>query len=293
LGPRKPLAISLSNVSEIREGIKMPENMWHTSIRFKTLCDDILVFSKKHHRDFRSVEIRVKKIVEAFGETPVDKIKPADIDAWLTRATKTPATSNRYRALFSLIFREALRNGKVASNPARLVRQRAENNGRIRFLTEAEETNLRDAIRERFPEHEAELSISLGTGMRLSEQYTLAWKNIDFERREINLDRTKNGSPRMMPNCVILHLRDFFFERHHADELGAAAFGGGRGVVVNLACKHTADSTSGVERDSGDCSPQCFGFGCRYSRVVLLFLPVSQILHDGPLHKWRGPSCNE
>jgi integrase len=48
-------------------------------------------------------------------------------------------------------------------------------------------------------EHEAELTISLGTGMRLSEQYTLAWKNIDFERREINLDRTKNGSPRMIP----------------------------------------------------------------------------------------------
>jgi hypothetical protein len=56
--------------NEIREGIKMPENMRHTSIRFKTLCDDILVFSKKHHRDFRSVEIRVKKIVADFGEKP-------------------------------------------------------------------------------------------------------------------------------------------------------------------------------------------------------------------------------
>src|SRR6202789_686140 len=154
--------------NEIREGIKMPENMRQASLRFKTLCDDILVFSKKHHRDFRSVEIRVRKIVADFGETPVDKIKPADIDAWLSRVTKTPATSNRYRALFSLIFREAVRNGKIASNPARLVRQRAENNSRIRFLTEAEETSLRDAIRDRFPEHEAELTLSLGTGMRLA-----------------------------------------------------------------------------------------------------------------------------
>jgi hypothetical protein len=157
--------------NEIREGIKMPENMRHTSIRFKTLCDDILEFSKKHHRDFRSVEIRVKKIVADFGEKPVDKIKPAEIDAWLSRVTKTPATSNRYRALFSLIFREALRNGKIASNPARLVRQRAENNGRIRFLTDAEETSLREAIRSRFPEHEAELTISLGTGMRLPDAH--------------------------------------------------------------------------------------------------------------------------
>ena len=211
--------------NEIREGIKMPENMRHTSIRFKALCDDILVFSKKHHRDFRSVEIRVKKIVAAFGETPVDKIKPADIDAWLTRATKTPATSNRYRALFSLIFREALRNGKVASNPARLVRQRAENNGRIRFLTEAEETSLRHAIRERFPEHEAELSISLGTGMRLSEQYTLAWKHIDFDRREINLDRTKNGSPRMIPmNDAVMRAMEEFARRSKSTSRDALVF---------------------------------------------------------------------
>ena len=88
--------------------------MRQTSVRFKTLCDDILVYSKKHHRDFRSVEIRVKKVVAGFGEKPADKIKPAEIDEWLSKATKTPATSNRYRALFSLIFREAIRNGKLA-----------------------------------------------------------------------------------------------------------------------------------------------------------------------------------
>lgn len=209
-GAAKELLIKRKN--EIREGIKMPENMRQASVRFKTLCDAILLYSEKHHRDFRSVKIRVKRLAAEFGEVPADKIKPAEIDAWLSKVTKTPATSNRYRALFSLIFREALRNGKVASNPARLVRQRAENNGRrIRFLAEVEETSLRDAIRSRFPEHEAELTISLGTGMRLSEQYTLTWKDIDFERREINLERTKNGSPRMIPmnDAVVRAMKDF------------------------------------------------------------------------------------
>jgi len=32
--------------NEIREGIKMPENMRQASVRFKTHCDDILVYSK-------------------------------------------------------------------------------------------------------------------------------------------------------------------------------------------------------------------------------------------------------
>jgi site-specific recombinase XerD len=142
---------------------------------------------------------------------PVDKIKPAVIDAWLSKTTKTAATSNRYRALFSLIFREALRNGKVTSNPARLVRQQHENNGRIRFLTDAEERSLRAVIVARFPEHEPELTIALGTGMRLSEQYTLTWRNVDFVRREINLDRTKNGSPRMIPmnDAVMTAMQEF------------------------------------------------------------------------------------
>jgi site-specific recombinase XerD len=123
------------------------------------------------------------------------------------------------------IVREAVRNGKVVSNPARLVRQRAENNGRIRFLTEAEETSLRSAIQSRFPEHEAELAISLGTGMRLSEQYTLAWKNVDFERREINLDRTKNGSPRMIPmNDAVLSAMNEFARRTRAKGRDALVF---------------------------------------------------------------------
>ena len=33
----------------------------------------------------------MRKIVADFGDTPVHKIKPADIDAWLSRVTKTPA----------------------------------------------------------------------------------------------------------------------------------------------------------------------------------------------------------
>lgn len=107
---------------------------------------------QKHHRDFQSVDIRIEKIVADFGEKPVDTIKSAEIDGWLSRVTKTPAISNRYRALFSLIFREAIRNGKASINPARLVRQRAENNDRIRFLTDDEERSLREAIRERFLE---------------------------------------------------------------------------------------------------------------------------------------------
>jgi integrase len=193
------LALYQKRKNEIRMGAKLPENMRRASIRFGQLAEDIRRYSEKHHRDRGHIESRLKQILPAFGHRLADQIKPADIDAWIAENTQTPATANRYRALFSLIFREALRNGKVTNNPARLVRLRHESNGRIRFLTDDEEKRLRKAIAKEFPEHLPELTISLGTGMRLSEQYSLTWEQIDFARKEINLEQTKNGSARTIP----------------------------------------------------------------------------------------------
>ena len=134
-----------------------------------------------------------------FDERKAEAVKPQEIDAWLTANTRTPATSNRYRALFSLIYREALRNGKVTSNPARLVRQRHEDNGVIRWLMEEEETRLRAVIAEHYSDHLPELVIGLEMGMRLSEQFRLRWESVDFKRKEVRLPTTKNYSGRSIP----------------------------------------------------------------------------------------------
>jgi integrase len=193
------LALYQKRKNEIRMGAKLPENMRRASIRFGQLAEDIRRYSEKHHRDRGHIESRLKLILPDFENRLADQIKPEDIDGWIARNTKAAATANRYRALFSLVFREALRNGKVTSNPARLVRLRHENNGRIRFLTDGEEKRLRKTIAKEFPEHLPQLTISLGTGMRLSEQYSLTWEQIDFARKEINLEQTKNGSAGTIP----------------------------------------------------------------------------------------------
>lgn len=195
---RKGDAIDLfrKRTEERRLGVKLPETMRSAGIKFKTLADDIVTFSAAHHRDQRNILGRLERIRPDFDERAADSIKPEDIDQWLTRNTKTPATSNRYRALFSLIFREALRNGKVTNNPARLVRQKHEENGVIRWLTDVEEKALRAVID---PAHLPELEIALGTGMRLSEQFGLTWDQVDFVRHEVRLSKTKNFSGRSIP----------------------------------------------------------------------------------------------
>ncbi|MBS1801347.1 MAG: tyrosine-type recombinase/integrase [Acidobacteria bacterium] len=54
---------------------------------------------------------------------------------------------------------------------------------------------LRATIGRRFKEFLPHFLLSIHTGMRMSEQYGLRWSQIDFERRQIRLPKTKNREP--------------------------------------------------------------------------------------------------
>jgi integrase len=51
-------------------------------------------------------------------------------------------------------------------------------------------------IAHRFPEHLPEFIVSIHSGMRLTEQYSSTWSQVDFRRRIIDLTKTKNYSAR-------------------------------------------------------------------------------------------------
>src|SRR6202042_2722142 len=106
---------------------------------------------------------------------PAEAIAAQNIERHFEQQDWTPATINRYRALLSLAYRLAIRNGKVKENPTRLGLHRTENNARIRFLSPDEEVRLREAIEAACPERIAELELALNTGLRRSEQYRLRW----------------------------------------------------------------------------------------------------------------------
>jgi integrase len=76
------------------------------------------------------------------------------------------------------------------------VRQRKEGTGRLRFLRREEYDRLHKVVAGRFPELLAEFVVSVHTGMRLSEQYSCLWSQVDMGRRTIELTKTKNGSAR-------------------------------------------------------------------------------------------------
>ncbi len=72
----------------------------------------------------RVVDSRLRsKLLPAFGRMPLDRIGPADVDAWFDRCSVTaPGNANMALALLRQIMNHAVSGGLIAVNPARSAR---------------------------------------------------------------------------------------------------------------------------------------------------------------------------
>lgn len=194
------IALYQKRKTDSRAGLKLPETLRVTrAVLFEDLAKEAMLYSAAHKRSHRGDVCNLNSLLPVFGKMNADEIAPSQIAAYLaTRSDLRPATLNRYRSTMSMIFAEGIRNGRVATNPARLVRLRKEDNARIRFLTFKEEAVIRKHTLERCPIHEPALTLAIETGMRMSEQHSLEWEDVHFERRQIELTQTKNGSKRIV-----------------------------------------------------------------------------------------------
>src|SRR5208337_1254239 len=108
--------------TEVLQGVKLPENFKAKPETFGELVQAALAYSKSHKSDYHHDESRMKLVLEGFRSRNAESITPQEIERWLADEADEnnwcPATINRYKALFSLIFRIALENGKVKYNPA-------------------------------------------------------------------------------------------------------------------------------------------------------------------------------
>jgi site-specific recombinase XerD len=197
----KSVAIKLVDKrrTQALEGKKLPEKLRRATVTFADIARDALAYSKANKLSYRNDACRMETLLSWFREYPADAIKAQSIERRFEQQEWCPATANRYRALLSLTYRLAIRNGKVKENPARLVQHRLENNARIRFLSPDEETTLRKVIEAKCPEHLPEFVLALNTGLRLSEQYGLTWADVSLARRVLTVPRSKNGLTRHVP----------------------------------------------------------------------------------------------
>ena len=186
--------------SQAWEGKKLPASVrMQRTVRFSELVDDVLEYSKANKKSHADDRYRTAKLMEQFKDHVAETITPQQFEKYLDAREVSPATRNRYRALLKLMYRLAEENRKITTNPARLLRMKKENNGRVRFLRTDEEKALRAVIRRDCPERMPDLDVALNTGMRLSEQYNLEWDHIDFENGILTVATSKTGEGRHIP----------------------------------------------------------------------------------------------
>jgi site-specific recombinase XerD len=199
----KSAAINLyqKRKADDREGKKLPDLRSKRFVTVAELIDDVLEYVV-HHKDRRNYISKAEIVKAALGGRKAEDLKPKEIAAWLNSHCKAPATYNHYKSFLSLCYRVGEENDKVDRNPVRKTTYRKEDNARIRYLSRGDEyPRLRVAVSTQFPEHVAEFVVSVHTGMRLSEQYTVDWTQYradphNPERRIIELSKTKNGNAR-------------------------------------------------------------------------------------------------
>jgi integrase len=179
---------------ELRDGKTLPGNLRHRGVKFSELAKDAEAWTLANRpKNYIHIRSRMKSALAAFGDRVAAQIEPEDIEMWLESKTEwANATKNRHRALLSLVYRLAIKAKKVQINPARLVDALEENNGRVRFLAPEEEADLMSVLQDNYADNIPSFIISVHTGMRLSEQFGLIWRQVDLANKVVRLDKTKN-----------------------------------------------------------------------------------------------------
>jgi integrase len=187
--------------TQILQGEKLPEKFRTRKVSFGELAKDALEYCRANNLGYQFDGYRIGRLVAEFGSRNAD-LAIEQIRAWFNEQAWEAGTYNRYKSTLSMLYRVGIENNKIKTNPARLLKHKREENGRVRFLnqhTGDEYERLRNAIEAEFACHLPEFHLALFTGMRPSEQYALTWDRVDLIRQSLFLPKTKNGNARHIP----------------------------------------------------------------------------------------------
>lgn len=207
--------------TDMRSGRHFGHSKRHT---FNELADEYLADVA---RELRSADHRTRHINhwrKVFGTNLLDSITPdrikkernrllgeethlfttpatgnPKVDAKRERSKRKGATVNRLVAALSACLSYGVREKEwLEKNPCRNVKKYTEDKGRVRFLSDNERVRLLDACRSNADLYLA-VVLSLTTGARQGEIMSIRWGQIDFSKKTISLQKTKNGDARTLP----------------------------------------------------------------------------------------------
>lgn len=174
--------------------------------------------------------------VKPFGDKSLSEFTPALIDQWRTQRLKSGRsieTANRDVATFKAALSKAVLWGLIEKHPLeKLKLLKSDRSTKVRFLTVDEEIRLREAAISREVEIKADrtsanqwrkergyelypdlgrftfadyirpmILLSINTGMRQGETFSLRWENVNFEQAVLTIEGAyaKSGKTRHIP----------------------------------------------------------------------------------------------
>ena len=128
-------------------------------------------------------------IQPVFGDKKLDKIKPTDIIAWQNNLLEkvSPARVRAVRAVLSVMFQDALKDGILDQSPLSLV---SVPKLRKTVITPFSVSDMASIINEADGQFANFYATAFFTGMRSGELLGLRWSDIDSDRNEITIRRT-------------------------------------------------------------------------------------------------------
>lgn len=124
---------------------------------------------------------RTHLTVAPFGELPLDRLRPSDIEALLMAKRDAGLAEWTVRAIYTVIRQTldtAVRDGLIRRNPAAAVKRPTVKRSEARYLTPEEAGRLLEAAKgdRLYPL----LVLLLGTGLRRGEALALHWSDVDL-----------------------------------------------------------------------------------------------------------------
>ncbi len=185
--------------TQVRLGKFFPEQIKakHRNPSLKEIIDDRKEVAQAL-RSFRDEEQHLLWWRDRFRGRPARSIVASDIEEAKRDLCNglAPASVNRKLAALKSAFSLAVKNKKVDRNPVKEVRLLKENNARVRYLSNEEETSLFAVLPRKY---KALVKVAMNTGLRKTEQLSLKWADINFKLGQITVRESKPGKSRVVP----------------------------------------------------------------------------------------------
>jgi integrase len=181
--PRLAKKFLALRVSEAERGVFVRR----TRVPLPELWERYLEYAKIHKRSWKRDQQMYATLSAFFGEIHLERITPARIERFQQRRVREvcPATVNRELALLKHMLNLAERwNLRQGPNPVRLVRFLPEDNLQFQTLSEEDEKALLTFC----PAYLQDMLVfALNTGLRCGDIFNLQWKEVDLQKRRLNV----------------------------------------------------------------------------------------------------------